>query len=296
MEISNDGLTLWYGTPDAPITARAVTIGARPPHPGNAVIVQYRVDGGRISSVRAAAVSPLSGQAHQYFRAALPDAMEPGHLEVLPMLSCSGRQAPGPGQAGPASSLWLPAPAAPPMPTTRVHAQKKAAHSGGPRFSYDLEFLGAVSASLLKPPETVGATPQGIRKNFMIQGGACVGPRINAKIRPSGGDWLLIQRDGVGLPSVRTTWETDDGAVLYADYYGIFDLGEQGYDNALRDRFPDSASVQLAPRFMTDHPRYSWINRLQCLGVGNVDMVNSVVDYDLYAVRGGLSFLKERAP
>ena len=291
MELNNDGLTLWYGTPDAPLTDRTITVGARPAHPANAVVVQYRVNGGYISSLRASPMAPLSGQTHQYFRAPLPELPEPARLELLPVLMCSGRQAPLPAQVGPASPLWCVAPET--SAPTRVSPAKAAAPADGPRFSHQLEFLGAITASLMKPPENVGATPLGIRKNFFLLGGSCVGPKLNATIRPSGGDWLLIQRDGVALPSVRTTWQTADGAILYADYYGVFDLGEQGYENALQDRFPDKASVQLAPRFATDSPRYAWLNRLQCLGVGHVDLVRSVVEYDLYAVRGGLSRLKE---
>jgi hypothetical protein len=86
---------------------------------------------------------------------------------------------------------------------------------------------------------------------------------------------------------VRTTWETPDGALLYGEYSGTFDLGADGYENALRDRFPRMPAVQLAPRFVTSHPRYLWINRLQCVGIGQVDMTKLLVEYDLHAVRGG---------
>jgi hypothetical protein len=270
----------------------AITVGARPAHPANALVVQYRVDGGPIGSVRANPVAPPSGLPQQYFRASLPRLAEGGRVELLPVLMCGGRQVPAPGQAGGSSGFWY---QAPPAPVPRPVPATAAVTAGGPRFEHELEFLGTITASLLHPPETVGATPQGIRKNFFLLGGTCRGPKLNAIIRPSGGDWLLIQRDGVGLPSVRTTWETSDGAVLYADYYGVFDLGESGYENALQDKFPDRASVQLAPRFATDHPRYVWLNRLQCLGIGQVDLIKSVIAYDLYACRGGLSLRKEAA-
>jgi hypothetical protein len=157
----------------------------------------------------------------------------------------------------------------------------------GPRFSGRMDFLGTVTANLKKPPETVGLTPQGLRKNFYIESGSCVGPRLNATIRPGGGDWLLIQRDGVGWPSVRTTWETRDGAILFTDYYGVFDLGENGFANALEEKYPDRPTVHLAPRFATAHPDYLWINRLQCVGIGHVDMAKLQVGYDLYALKGG---------
>ena len=95
---------------------------------------------------------------------------------------------------------------------------------------------------------------------------------------------MLIQRDGVAIPDVRTTWETEEGALLYGEYTGVFDLGPDGYDRAVRDSFPSFPAVQLAPRFTTDHPRYRWLNRLQCLGIGEVDMTGLIVRYDLYTV------------
>jgi hypothetical protein len=290
MQLTNEGLTLWYDTPDAPVTDSSVTVGARPAHPANVVVVQCRNEGGFISSLRASEIPSGSARADQYFRVPLPSPAS-SKLEILPVLMCSGRQSPAPVEVGPTSGLWFPCPMASrpaAKPTTPLAA-------AGPRFSYELDFLGSVSALLINPPESVGLTPQGIRRNFFLGGGSCVGPRLNARVRPSGGDWLLIQRDGVALPSVRTTWETADGAVLYADYSGVFDLGENGYEQALQDRYPEKAAVQLTPRFATADPRYAWINRLQCLGVGNVDLVTLKVAYDLYAVRGGLAVLPAEA-
>ena len=41
----------------------------------------------------------------------------------------------------------------------------------------------------------------------------------------------------------------------------------------------------MVPRYLTAYPDYQWLNRLQCLGIGEFDVQNLKVSYDLYAVR-----------
>jgi len=279
MESSNDGLTLWYDTPDAPVEGGCITVGVRPASPSNSVSLRYRVDGGFVRSAPAVALSLPSPKGEQYFRAPLPDAPEGALVEVLPVLACGGRQVPGPA----AEPSWLRYR----QSTAPSREEAPAAPTAGPRFTHNLEFLGTVSVHLGKPPEDLGVLQEGLRRTFYILSGSCVGPRLNATIRPVGADWMVIQRDGVAIPNVRTTWETPEGALLYGEYSGVFDLGEQGYENALRNQFPTLPVVQLAPRFSTSHPRYLWLNRLQCVGIGQVDMDRLLVQYDLHAVTGG---------
>jgi hypothetical protein len=278
MECSNDGLTLWYDTPDAPLERGSLTVGVRPASVTNAVSVRYRVDGGFVRSAAAAPLPLVSPAGDQYFRAPLPDAPAGALVELLPVFSSGGRQTPAPSGA-PAWLSYRQAPAR--------EENDRATPAPGPLFSHRLEFLGTVSVHLGKPPEDLGVLPQGLRRTFYILSGSCVGPRLNATIRSVGADWMVIQRDGVAIPNVRTTWETPEGALLYGEYSGVFDLGEDGYQNALGNRFPTLPVVQLAPRFVTSHPRYQWLNRLQCVGIGQVDMDRLFVQYDLHAVTGG---------
>ena len=101
-----------------------------------------------------------------------------------------------------------------------------------------------------------------------------------------GGDWLVIRTDGVGILDVRATIETrDEGALIYVTYTGVGDLGEDGYEKFLRGELSGSVPLRVVPRFLTSHPDYRWINRLQCLGIGEVDLDRLEVSYDVYAVR-----------
>ncbi len=42
---------------------------------------------------------------------------------------------------------------------------------------------------------------------------------------------------------------------------------------------------RVVPRFLTAHPDYLWLNRLQCIGVGQVNLESLEVAYDVYALR-----------
>ena len=149
---------------------------------------------------------------------------------------------------------------------------------------YGLEHLFSYTVTL-EPPEVIGPVPEGIRSNFYVTGGEATGPRVRGKVRAAGGDWATLRTDGVVILDVRATIETGDEALIYVSYTGVGDLGEDGYERFLRGDLPGSVPVRTAPRFLTAHPGYEWLNRLQCLGVGEVNLESLEVAYDVYAVR-----------
>jgi hypothetical protein len=150
---------------------------------------------------------------------------------------------------------------------------------------YRLEHIMSYTATLTEP-EVIGPLPEGLRVNFYVTGGEVVGPKVSGKIRPVGADWLTIRRDGIGILDVRGTMETTDGALIYVSYTGTADLGENGYEEFLQGKPPASGTpIRTSPRFHTSHPDYLWLNRLHCLGIGQVFSERSEVAYDVYAVR-----------
>jgi hypothetical protein len=150
---------------------------------------------------------------------------------------------------------------------------------------YRLEHICSYSVTLAAPFEGIGPVPEGIRLNAYVSGGEVTGPRLNGKVRAVGGDWLTIRRDGVGIVDVRGTFETDDGAVILVTYSGILDTGEDGYEQFMRGELPQTLQIRTSPRFFASHPNYVWLNRLHCLGIGQVDVAANRVSYDVYAVR-----------
>ena len=152
-------------------------------------------------------------------------------------------------------------------------------------FDYTMDHLCSYTATLRQPFEVLGETPAGLRLNAYVTGGEVSGPRLRGRLLPVGGDWLTVRRDGVGILDVRATIETHDGALIYVEYQGVLELGADGYQRMLSGTPPLQAPIQAAPRLLTAHADYLWVNRLQCLNVGMADFATSSVSYDVYAVR-----------
>lgn len=132
-----------------------------------------------------------------------------------------------------------------------------------------LEHLVTYHADL-KPPQQVGQGPTGTRSIFDVTGGSFEGPKMRGKILPSGGDWLLTGPDGVGRLDVRATFETDDGALVYMQYFGVIVVAGVGAEKAARGEATDYGDVYFMtqPRFETGDPRYAWLNSVVAVGEG----------------------------
>jgi hypothetical protein len=150
---------------------------------------------------------------------------------------------------------------------------------------YQLEHVFSFGAQLQTPPEVIGPVAEGIRANFYCLGGEVTGPKLRGKCRPVGGDWLTMRTDGVGILDVKTTIESHDGALISISYSGVADAGLDGYQRFLDGTLPARLALRVTPRCQTAHPAYLWLNRVQCVGIGEVDLERSHVTYDVYAVR-----------
>ena len=86
MRFEHQGLSLWYGTADAPAPAVAlragadavVTVAVLPASASNQVEVAFRVNGGRIDAVPAKWLRNDPETGAQYFSATLPPLLQPG--------------------------------------------------------------------------------------------------------------------------------------------------------------------------------------------------------------------------
>lgn len=131
-------------------------------------------------------------------------------------------------------------------------------------------------------PVTVGAGPYGNRLIVEVSGGAFEGPRLRGKLLTGGGDWLLIDADGVGHLDVRATFETHDGAAIYVQYYGrleITDAVMAALGGSGQTGFGDQYFFSQ-PRFETGDARYRWLNRVIAVGQGRV--LPNRVEYQVF--------------
>jgi hypothetical protein len=153
-----------------------------------------------------------------------------------------------------------------------------------------LEHLFSYWATVSEP-EVIGPLAEGVRINVYVTDGEISGPeiagrrKIRGRFRRVGGDWLLLRADGIGILDVRATMEMEDGALIYSTYGGVADLGPDGYERFLAGNPPPKIPLRIAPRYYSGHSDYLWLNRLQCIGVGEVDMEQMRVTYDIYALR-----------
>lgn len=108
MNLTNDGLTLWFGTPDAPgpydgeVVPRAgasLIVGVHPAHPTNRIVVSYRVDQGIVQMVPGREVRTDHARGIQYFVVSFPRFVSGESVEYWPVLGCGGRQVPAPQYA-----------------------------------------------------------------------------------------------------------------------------------------------------------------------------------------------------
>jgi hypothetical protein len=101
-------------------------------------------------------------------------------------------------------------------------------------FSYHADLQGSV----------VGAGPYGQRVFADVVSGTVEGDRLKGTLAATGGDWL-IGPDGLGRADVRIQIHTHDGAVIYAQYFGLLEitpgigavLGGGGEPTAFEDQY-----------------------------------------------------------
>lgn len=117
--------------------------------------------------------------------------------------------------------------------------------------------------ALLRAPLAIGDGPFGTRMFFEAIEGKLEGPRIRGRFVGGGGDWLLVGADGFGRLDVRAQIETDDGAFVYLQYYGVLEMNDKmqaAMANAGPTEFTDQY-FRTTPRFETGDSRYGWLNQ-----------------------------------
>ena len=290
VQLAYDGLEMWYATPDAPapdgtIEQRQgvlVTVGVRPANPSNAVNVRYRVDGRVIETVSAPLVTNDVQKRTQYFRATFPTFWSGERVEYLPVVSCRGRRAPDPATAStfPTAFRLSQANAALPAGRPAVSPPKPRAE-----FTAKLEHLAHVRVQLAREPELIGETPAGFVINWPPLGGTLDGPAFHARVIQGGQHQTVIRTDGIGILSVSVTLETHDRVLIAERYSATVDFGEDWGTWLPVKNWPAALPVRSQISMLTSEPRYRWLNRLHCLGIGEARLGEYLYTYDLYAVR-----------
>ncbi|MFI5541568.1 DUF3237 domain-containing protein [Nocardia sp. NPDC051900] len=123
-------------------------------------------------------------------------------------------------------------------------------------------------------PLDAGAAPAGRRMIAEIAAAQLTGRLSGRLAGTSSADWFTMTASGLGLPDVRLSIETHDGALILIRYFGRIRLIPQQPSTAI-----------VAPVFETGDPRYDWLNDIQAAGKGIFTADRSRLDYELYELR-----------
>jgi len=140
----------------------------------------------------------------------------------------------------------------------------------------EVQLLFSLKMQIEGEAEVVGATAQGTRAIGYVSG-SFEGPGLKGTIKA--GDWFVTRADGIGEADVRATMRTEDGALIYMRYTGLLDLRQTGASTT-----SGVCQVRTAVRFETGAPRYQELNRVQAVGIGEIDFATGRIRYDIYAL------------
>lgn len=148
----------------------------------------------------------------------------------------------------------------------------------------DAELLYHIHAEL-GAPQVIGDTQYGRRGILPVTGGHFEGPKMRGTILPPGGEWGLTRIDGVGRLDVRMTLKTEDDALIYVTYTGVFDGDPAVTARALSTGDVDEGEyyLRITPYFETGYDKYKWLNRVVAVGYGHL-VPNSAIEYRIYKI------------
>jgi hypothetical protein len=136
----------------------------------------------------------------------------------------------------------------------------------------------------LSAVQSIGDTPFGHRITYIVGEGRFEGERLNGRILPGGGDWLVRGADGLARLDVLKTFETDDQALIHVSYTGIYK-----FCDAITARLASGGDCEFGDtlfltqvQFETGDPRYAWLNETLAIGEGRE--TRNGVEYRIFAV------------
>jgi hypothetical protein len=122
----------------------------------------------------------------------------------------------------------------------------------------------------LGEPVDLGDTARGRRRIVPLTGGTFAGTELNGRLLAgASADWQIVLPDGTALGDVRYTLQTDDGALLYVQSWGVRHgsaevlarLGRGEEVDASEYTFRTSTRIETAARAL------DWLNRGVFVGV-----------------------------
>ena len=137
----------------------------------------------------------------------------------------------------------------------------------------------------LHPIHEIGKTPAGERRVIPVSGGEFSGERLRGEVLPhAGSDLLLLRADGSFQQDVRLSLRTDDGALVLMTYRGVRYGSPEVNQRIVRGEqvAPSEYYLRIAPFFETAAPKYTWLNTIVSVGVG--ERLPNGARYEVYEI------------
>lgn len=133
--------------------------------------------------------------------------------------------------------------------------------------------------------QNIGQGQYGTRGIIPVTGGHFEGARMRGVILPhTAGEWGLTRPDGVGRLDVRMTLKTDDDALIYLNYNGVFKGEPEVMARAMEGKADASEYyLRTTPNFETGDERYSWLNSVVAVGYGEM-LPGFRIRYQVYLI------------
>lgn len=136
----------------------------------------------------------------------------------------------------------------------------------------------------------IGPTPDEIILHYLIASGTIRGPKIElASIANGGEEWDTLRGDGVIAFESKQVLQSPSGELVFASFHGLYDLGDDGYVDALEDILTSNVPAKFVVRFQTASGEYRWLNRTLLVGRGQRDFSRHSLTVRIFALEEKLN-------
>ena len=131
----------------------------------------------------------------------------------------------------------------------------------------------------------IGPTPDEIILHYLVAAGTFHGPGIElAAIANCGEEWDIVRGDGVIAFESRQVLRNPRGDLVCASFNGLYDVGDDGYVDALDDLLKSKVPAEFVVRFHTAAKEYRWLNRTLFVGRGERDFSMHTLGLQIFAL------------
>jgi hypothetical protein len=131
----------------------------------------------------------------------------------------------------------------------------------------------------------IGPTPDEIMLHYVVASGMFRGPGIElAALANCGEEWDTVRADGVIAFESKHVLRSRSGELVCASFTGLYDVGDDGYVDALDDLLNSKVPAEFVVRFYTAAREYRWLNRALFVGRGERDFSLHTFGLQIFAL------------